>query len=244
MAQTNLAKSSQDGEVVEIPSTPPRRMDLSMSESPDKQALQAEIAALKAKMNFVLNQSKTALDNQDMTFRRLAKAYEQEARDINASELAQRTATLEAEYASSMHHIEANIHNEANLMLSNQHQTVVTQAELHIQSQQQHMLLIEQEEAQAFRAQLQSLGHHASSKYDQLKTEATDAVQQQQGKLGALWSELNEARSANEQFENERKQHQQILKALEHHNQELREQNIKQATQMKSLEQMVQQLQQ
>ena len=114
-----------------------------MSESPDKQALQAEIAALKAKMNFVLSQSRTALSSQDATFRRLAKAYEQEARDINASELAQRTATLEAEYASSMRHVEANIHNEANLMLSNQHQAVVAQAELHIQSQQQHMLLLE-----------------------------------------------------------------------------------------------------
>ena len=99
MAQTNLAKSSKDGEVVEIPSTPPRRMDLSMSESPDKQALQAEITALKAKMNFVLSQSRTALSSQDVTFRRLAKAYEQEARDINASELAQRTAELEAESA-------------------------------------------------------------------------------------------------------------------------------------------------
>ena len=97
MAQRSIAKSSQDGEVVEIPSTPPRRMDPSMSESPDKQALQAEIAALKEKLNFVLSQSKTALSSQDATFRRLAQAYEQEARDINASELAQRIAELEAE---------------------------------------------------------------------------------------------------------------------------------------------------
>ena len=136
MAQKSIAKSSKDGEVVEIPNTPPRQMDLSMSESPDKQALQAEISSLKAKMNFVLNQSKTALSSQDATFRRLAKAYEQEARDINASELAHRTAELESEYASSMHHVETSIHNEANLMLNNQQQTVVAQAELHIQSQQ------------------------------------------------------------------------------------------------------------
>ena len=107
-----------------------------MSDSPDKQALQAEITALKAKMNFVLSQSRTALSSQDVTFRRLAKEYEQEARDINASELAQRTAQLEAEYASSMHYVEANIHAEANLALSNQQKAVVAQAELHIQSQQ------------------------------------------------------------------------------------------------------------
>ena len=229
---------------MEIPNTPPRQMDLSMSESPDKQALQAEISSLKAKMNFVLNQSKTALSSQDATFRRLAKAYEQEARDINASELAQRTAELESEYASSMHHVETNIHNEANLMLNNQQQTVVAQAELHIQSQQQHMLLIEQEEAHAFRAQLQNLEQHASSKYDQLRSEATDAVQQQQGRLGALWSELTEARGVSERHEQARKQHQHVMKALENHNQELRDQVVQQKNQMAALEHMVQQLQQ
>ena len=146
---------------------------------------------------------------------------------------------MEAEFASNVHHIEANIHAEASLVLSNQQQSVVAQAEAHIQTQQQRMLVVEQEEANAFKAQIAHIEQHASSKYDQLHSDATEVVQQQQANMGTLWSELRDARVLLEKHEADRKQNHQILQAMESHNQDLQLQLKSQRMQSEALEQEV-----
>ena len=223
MTQQGQSKSSKDGAIVEIPDSPPRRMDISQLYSPDKDALRAEVTSLREKLQFISAQSQNTLLSQNVEFRRVAAQYEEQARDINAAELAQQSAELTATFGSRMHQIESNIHAEANNALQTQHQTLGAEAELYIQQQQQQMIMVEQEEVKAYRAQVETLENAASYSYHKLHSDATEVVQTQQANLSTLWSELNEARHANSKHEEDKKQSQKALIVLQNENKALRD---------------------
>ena len=76
---------------LEAPDSPPQLMDMSNEYSPDKDQLREEMSILQQQLTAVTAenaQATTALAAQDSAFRRVAKQYETEARDINQVELA------------------------------------------------------------------------------------------------------------------------------------------------------------
>ena len=197
MADQSQGNTPQtQGIIVEVPGTPQRnRMDIVQS-SPDKEVLKSEVGQLRTHLAFVMNHSENAMRGQQARFLRTAQQYEQMARDVTESEVAQATADVTAQYTSRIFQAEQCIAQEAEVALHTQEQSVVTQAESYMVHQETNVKKLYQEEMQAYKDKVDSVEEHANKEYTKLHESASHTLQQGNNRMEAMWTELNQAKSA------------------------------------------------
>ena len=130
-SQGNIPQTQ--GTIASVPDSPPATMmDLTVQNSPDKETLKSEIGQLRSHLQFVTHHAENSMKGQQARFQRTAREYEQMARDVAQTEVAQATADVSAQYASQIYRAEESIVHEAEVALHTQEHSVVTQAENHV----------------------------------------------------------------------------------------------------------------
>ena len=200
---------SRDASIVEVPDSPPRKMDLAECRSPDKATLKDEVTKLREQLVFLSSHSQNVHESQRAGFQRTAREFESYARDVTQAEIAQNTAELEANFHSRMTETEKNIAVEMNVALEVQRTGVTSQAESYIHDQEDRLRQIQIEEISVMRARVLELEQNANIHYHSLHSEATTVVSQKDADISRLVDELQEAKRVIEHHQQASQQGQQ-----------------------------------
>ena len=225
---------------MEVPDSPPRKMDLAEFRSPDKETLKDEVTKLREQLVFLSSHSQNVHESQRVGFQRTAREFESYARDITQAEIAQNTADLEANFHSRMTETEMNIAVEMNVALEVQRSGVASQAENYIQDQEHRLHQIQVEEISAMRTRVLELEQNANINYQSLYSEAATVVSQKEADIHRLVDELQEAKRVVNQHQQASQQDQQGNAHLLKETATLRSQLSEQAKELTAFQKMVQ----